>query len=81
VRRRGAGATDRWGWAAMEPDGQRWGAGESERERARRRGSGLRHVGLASTVNSTIFTDSNGFKNLQTLTDSKSTFPYSKNLK
>jgi hypothetical protein len=32
VRRRGAGATDRWGWAAMEPDGQRWGAGESERE-------------------------------------------------
>jgi hypothetical protein len=32
-------------------------------------------------MNSTIFPDSNRFKNLQTLTDSKSTFPCSKNLK
>jgi hypothetical protein len=31
--RRGAGAADRWGRAAMGPDGQRRGVGESERER------------------------------------------------
>jgi hypothetical protein len=32
-RRHGAGATDRWGWAAMGSGGQWRGAGESERER------------------------------------------------
>jgi hypothetical protein len=32
-------------------------------------------------MDSTIFTDSNRFKNLQILTDLKSTFPSSKNIK
>jgi hypothetical protein len=32
--RRGAGVADRWGQAAMGPDGQRRGVGESEREQS-----------------------------------------------
>jgi hypothetical protein len=36
---------------------------------------------VRSDMDSTIFTDSNGFKNLQTLTDLKSTFLCSKNVK
>jgi hypothetical protein len=32
-------------------------------------------------IDSTIFTDSNGFKNFQILTNSKSTFPCFKNVK
>jgi hypothetical protein len=31
-KRHGAGTADRWGQEATGPGGQRWGAGESERE-------------------------------------------------
>jgi hypothetical protein len=85
--RRGAGGTDRWGRDESRAWCQRWGTGgRGVSEAAQWRGAD-RRARLAQCraarfkMDSTIFIDSNGFKNLQTLTDLRNTFPYSKNVK
>jgi hypothetical protein len=83
----GAGAADKWGRDESRAQCQRRGAGgRGVSEVARRRGADRwarpGQCGAAwFKMDSTIFTDSNGFKNLPTLIDSKSTFPCSKNVK
>jgi hypothetical protein len=71
--------------------GQEWEMGRGSqclRGGRRRKGRGALHSGRQHSagvvrfeMNSTIFTDSNGIKNLQTLIDSKSTFLCYKNVK
>jgi hypothetical protein len=61
---------DRWGRDDSRAQCQWWGAG----------GRGVSEAARFE-MDSTIFIDSDGFKNLQTLTDSKSTFSCSKNVK
>jgi hypothetical protein len=68
--RRGVSVADRWGRDDSRAQCQWWGAG----------GRGVSEAARFE-MDSTIFIDSDGFKNLQTLTDSKSTFSCSKNVK
>jgi hypothetical protein len=85
--RRGAGAANMWGRDESRAQCQRRGAGGRGVSEAAwpwgtdRWAQPAQCRAARFEMDSTIFTNSNGFKNLQALTDSKSTFLCSKNVK
>jgi hypothetical protein len=85
--RRGPSVIDKRDHVATGPGGQRWGArGREKSEAAWWRGTDMwsRPAQCRATqfeMYATILTDSNRFKSIQTLTDSKNTFLCSKNVK